>query len=105
LHPAARVLTHHGERVPLDHFAAVVRAAASAWTWPRLREQAQGEGWLADQFPPGLAAWMDDGMFSRWLLDGHHSLEELLIAVRSVLSPSAARRVKQALDAAGVCAA
>jgi hypothetical protein len=105
LHPAARVLTHLGEPVPLDHFAAVLRAAGSAWTWSRLREHAQGEGWLADQLPPGLAAWMDDGMFSRWLLDGHRSLDELLVSIRSVLSPSAARRVRQALDAAGVCAA
>lgn len=42
---------------------------------------------------PETAAWMDAGMFSRWVLDGLPSLTELLALVRPHLAPAALRQV------------
>lgn len=42
---------------------------------------------------PETAAWMDAGMFSRWVLDGLPPLTELLGMVRPHLAPAALRQV------------
>lgn len=50
---------------------------------------------------PETAAWMDAGMFSRWVLDGLPPLTELLGLVRPHLEPAALRQVhhlSRALD-------
>ncbi len=67
--------------------AAAARALAEAWPWARLRQNPS----VADVpgLPPTreLAAWMDDGMWARWLLARLPAIDDLLAAVR-VLLPS-----------------
>lgn len=42
---------------------------------------------------PHLVAWMDEGMFARWVLAELPSPDELLASVRRLVSPDAARRL------------
>lgn len=79
-----------------DEITALIRIAANAWSWPEIRAQAR-EGNLEALIDPLLAAWMDDGMFSRWLLEQIPPLEQLLGAVEQYLVPSAAKRLASAL--------
>ena len=58
-------------------------------TWTHLRRVARDA--------PGfgaLAAWMDDGMFARWLLGGHPSLAQLLDAADKRLPKTIALRLR-----------
>lgn len=60
---------------------------------------AAGHGGLG--MPPArLAAWMDDGMFARWMLDLWPSPEEILAELRPHLRPAAARRLAHEIRAA-----
>jgi hypothetical protein len=100
LHPVARVIGSDLEESGSPLLAGMVRAAGSAWSWERLRHQAAEGDDLQDLIDPELAAWMDEGMFARWILDDLPSPDEMLAALRPRLSPSAARRLGHAIHAA-----
>ncbi|HET9076155.1 MAG TPA: hypothetical protein VFN68_04430 [Acidimicrobiales bacterium] len=71
------------------------------WTWEDLRVAVAG-GFSACGLPePALAAWMDAGMFARWVLDGIRDPEDLLGQARGRLRPAAARRLAHLIHAAG----
>lgn len=94
LHPVAGAL-ELGERAaasPAD-MTALVRVAARAWTWTELRLLALDSPWTGEIVSPEMAAWMDDGMFARWVLDALPDPEELLARVRPLVAPSSARRL------------
>ena len=113
LHPLARLLSGDIE-VPLDagdddqvdddddeaearrELADLVRISAAAWSWEEIRTQA-AEGELEAFVDAELASWMDEGMFSRWLLSILPSVDQLLEVARPMLVPSAARRLAHAL--------
>ncbi len=61
--------------------------------WERVRLMVAGGG--GDEcFPPAdLAAWMDEGMFSRWVLDQLTPMDELLAEARPRMQSAAARRL------------
>jgi hypothetical protein len=100
LHPVARVIGGDLDGSGSPSVAGIVRAAGSAWSWESLRHQAAESDDLRDLVDPELAAWMDEGMFARWVLEGLPSPEEMLAALRPRLSPSAARRLGHAMHAA-----
>ena len=77
-----------------------MRYAGSAWSWEDIRQQAGRDGFLEDIVDPGLAGWMDEGMFARWVLANLPSADELFSALRPQLTPSAARRLAHAVRAA-----
>lgn len=98
LHPSAEALRALG--VPLTG-PTVDRArevSATAWSWSRLRLQAMEGDWLPALIDPGLAGWMDEGMFSRWVLEGTRSTTELLELVTPWVTPSALMKLAQALQ-------
>jgi hypothetical protein len=99
LHPLARVLA--GDLPDgCSHLApALCRLVASAWTWDDYRRLASDSDCLGELCPSDLAAWMDDGMFARWMLGSLPDTEELLTAARVALVPSAARRLAHAVRA------
>jgi hypothetical protein len=102
LHPVAQVLNAepggpHGDLLP-----GLLRVAGSAWSWEDFRQLAQRDGSLAHLVEPHLAAWMDEGMFARWLLSELPGVDELLDAVRPRLVPSAARRLAHAIHGSGL---
>jgi hypothetical protein len=81
---------------------ALTRMGAAAYSWEDIRRQAcRREGFLGDIIDPDLAHWMDDGMFARWVLSDLPSVDELFVALRPRLTPSAARRMAHAVHAAG----
>lgn len=102
LHPAVAALQEDGHPVDSDHFDQVMVAAARAWTWQRLRQLAAGGGWLAAAVPPGLAGWMDEGMFSRWVLDGAAPVGGVVADAVAVLTAPAAERVRRCLAMTGL---
>jgi hypothetical protein len=100
LHPVARILGAELDGSCSELVPGLMRMAGSAWSWEELRRQAQYEHGLEDIVDPELAAWMDEGMFARWVLADLPSPDELLAALRPRLSPSAARRLGHAVHAA-----
>lgn len=73
----------------LEH---LVDALTRDGCWEEMRlAVAAGSG--NESFPSAVvAAWMDDGMFARWVLDSVPPIDDMLTAVRPWLRPSAARR-------------
>jgi hypothetical protein len=80
--------------------AAAAAALAEAWTWSRLR----AEPALADVPGPAiaapLAAWMDDGMWARWLLARLPGEADLIAGVHALLPPALAGDVMLVVRAA-----
>jgi hypothetical protein len=101
LHPAA-TMTGRRAAGPDDRqdFSALIRAATSAWSWETLRNRAVTESWAGELVSPELAAWMDDGMFARWILGALPAPDELVARLRPRLAPSTARRLAHAIRSA-----
>lgn len=79
---------------------AVIQAVSSAFDWDLVRQAAMASTDGLGLVDPGLARWMDEGMFARWVLEGFCPLEDLIASVRPFLRPSAARRLAHAVRAA-----
>jgi hypothetical protein len=101
LHPAARMATGStptGSGHP--DVSVMIRVAASAWSWEALRVQAEKGSWAEDLVSPELAAWMDEGMFARWILGALPAPDELITRIRPRLPAATARRLAHAVRAA-----
>jgi len=103
LHPASSVAPTRWSGLDLgpdaDALADATRALADAWPWSRLRADpavADVPGPLPD---PRVVAWMDDGMWARWLLATFPALDDLVDAACSLLTPSLARATRQVVEA------
>lgn len=95
LHPAVKLLRDGGtRRAGADDVCVLeaARAMGNAIDWPHLRTLATLDK-LPGRVDAHLAAWMDDGMFSRWLLAQQAPVDVLLDEVADHLTPSAARRL------------
>lgn len=88
LHPSAKVLKDVGEPLTGPALDRARRVSAAAWTWSRLRYQAIEGDWLPEIVDSKLAAWMDEGMFSRWVLDDTLPTGELLRLATPCVAPS-----------------
>ncbi|HET6964874.1 MAG TPA: hypothetical protein VFH58_08880 [Acidimicrobiales bacterium] len=79
---------------PPDHIEARIVASATVEDWQAMRRLVAA-GLPSDIAPPAeVAEWMDEGMFSRWLLRDIPSPDRLLAAVRPHLQPEAYRRLR-----------
>lgn len=101
LHPAMQLLSRSGGRRPqVEELVSSARSLARALPWGELRLRAAagvedgGIGLSAD-----VAAWMDDGMFARWVLGGLPSFTPLLRRCTAVLAPEVWRRLRRTLRA------
>lgn len=100
LHPAMQVLRAGGHRPQVGEVVSCGRSLARAMPWGELRLRAAagvrdgGIGVSAD-----LAAWMDDGMFARWVLGGLPPFTPLLRRCATVLAPEVLRRLRRTLRA------
>lgn len=104
LHPALGALTGPGHdpasprqgapATPTEvaDLVAGARALAATWPWWRLREEPSGLG-PPVELPVGLAGWMDDGMFARWLLGALPPAADLVDAVGALLPPALAEPI------------
>jgi hypothetical protein len=97
LHPAGALLDpgEQGALSPED-LAHVIRLAGTVWSWEEIRQQAATR-WSGQIIERDIAAWMDEGMFARWMLGGLPGTDELMTQVRPLLTPSTARRLAHAL--------
>jgi hypothetical protein len=103
LHPASSIATTRwagGDLGPdADALADATRALAEAWPWARLRADpavVDVPGPLPDA---RVVAWMDDGMWARWLLAAFPALDDLVDAACSLLAPNLARAARQVVQA------
>ncbi|HUP87163.1 MAG TPA: hypothetical protein VM143_16030 [Acidimicrobiales bacterium] len=100
LHPAMRLSVDGGRRRQAEELVSCARALHRAMPWGELRlRAASGRRDIGVGVAPDLAAWMDDGMFSRWVLGGLPPFPPLLQRCSTVLAPEVLRRVRRALRA------
>jgi hypothetical protein len=71
---------------------------AQVHSWPVLRLACAAGDWPVEGVPAYVAAWLDDGAFSRWVLGELPSVAQLAAAVCEIVPPSVARRVRAVLQ-------
>jgi hypothetical protein len=103
LHPVGELLADDAP-VGSGWLVDAARALAVACPWSEVRRLITEGAWEESPVPPGAAAWMDDGMLCRWLLDGQPPLTEQLHRAVRRLSPQLARQVRGTLGQLGVAA-
>lgn len=79
---------------------AVIGAVSNAFDWDLVRQAAIASPDGLGLVDPGLARWMDEGMFARWVLDKLRPVDDMIASVRPFLRPGAARRLAHAVRAA-----
>jgi hypothetical protein len=103
LHPASSVVTTRWSGLDLgpdaDALADATRALADAWPWGRLRADPAVVDVPGPVPDARVAAWMDDGMWARWLLATFPALDDLVDAACSLLAPNLARAARQVVRA------
>lgn len=70
--------------------------------WDRLRQLAIEDGWPSSTLSLEDAAWLDDGSFSRWILDGRLPLPALLAEVAATVGMAEARECTGVLAGLGI---
>jgi hypothetical protein len=100
-HPAMQTLSREGHDIDVEHVAMIAQVATAAWSWENLRLKAVEEAWVQDLVPRGLAEWMDEGMFARWLMAGVPPLGLLKREAEGCLPPRVWRQVEAVLAATG----
>jgi hypothetical protein len=103
LHPASSVAATWWSGIGLgpdaDALADATRMLADAWPWGRLRADPAVVDVPGPVPDPRVVAWMDDGMWARWLLAAFPALADLVDAACSLLTPNLARAAKQVVEA------
>lgn len=103
-HPSARAVTRPLPSEPdPTSLAAAARRLASAWSWEDLRALvAEGGARTVDGVTPAAAAWMDAGMFSRWVLADAPPLAVLRAALAAAVPGPVAAAIDETLSAGGL---
>jgi hypothetical protein len=103
LHPAVEAVRKTPD-LPLEidaerDLVRVGRAFANVMSWEQLRTDCATGHWHANEVPPHLAAWLDEGSFSREILGGWPPMLELADAATQMLPVPVANGITEALDA------
>ncbi len=75
---------------------------AEEGSWETLRGLATKRASVVADLEPDVAAWMDEGMFSRWVLGGMASYDHLLDEARRSMTEEAFRQVRRLLRTWGL---
>jgi hypothetical protein len=102
LHPAVCLLAGSDAGPPTRWLPDAARALVVACPWSEVRRMIRDGLWRDSDIPVRAAEWMDDGMLSRWLLDGRPSLADQLNEVSAQLPVGIATRVRQTLRTLGL---
>ena len=78
------------------------KALADDGSWEAFRGIASKREGLVADLTPDDAAWMDEGMFSRWVIGGMPSYEHLLEEARKACTQEAFSQVRRQLKAWGL---
>ena len=65
--------------------------------WPELRRRAAAGEWPVEGLDAAGAAWMDDGMFARWVVAGFPLLDDYLLELDRLVPASVVASVRRAL--------
>jgi hypothetical protein len=105
LHPAARLLLDSSSPSPIDGRDEVADAMprlaellSAGRPWAELRSACSCGDWPVEWLPADLAAWMDDGIFSRWMLDGLAPCGDLLDALGDLAPVALTDRIRSVLE-------
>ena len=104
-HPAVAVLQTDAEEwgdAATDNLVRLGTVLADVHSWPVLRAACAAGEWPVDDIAPHVAAWLDDGSFSRWVLGGYPPLSQLADAACDLVPPSLRRRLRGALRSWGL---
>lgn len=98
-HPSIRLLTAAGRRARPNELVATGRLLHDELSWEKLRVLAAAGHDYGTQMPADLAAWMDAGMFARWVLGGLPPLPALLAECAQRVDDDALGRIRRTLRA------
>ena len=87
-HPAVELVAEHDPRLVDEAIARLVRLGSLMGRqrpWSRLRQACADGTWVVDDLMPAGAAWMDDGMFARWVLAEYPSFDDYLAELRNLV--------------------
>jgi hypothetical protein len=102
LHPLVAIAAEHEPDLAREAAARLVRLGElldRARPWATLRLACAGGSWPVDGVPAWVAGWMDDGMFSRWVLDALPPRSAMLAALADLLSPALVDGIRNTLSA------
>lgn len=102
LHPACSLLLADEPDLPDAALEMVAGRAPLTWTWAALRRSAAANGSLNELCPSELAAWMDEGMYARWVLGAVAPEAQLAPAAEIRLDALARRNLMDLLHSQGV---
>lgn len=103
LHPVLAMMVSDDETWPsmrneaVEHLPRLATALAGVHTWSSLRAACAEGVWECDDVPPDVAAWLDDGAFSRWVMGSFPSIDTLALDALHLLTPTARQRAHAAL--------
>jgi hypothetical protein len=104
-HPAVELVAQHEPRLVDEAVGRLVRLGAlmgEQREWPRLRRACADGTWVVDDLAPEGAAWMDDGMFARWVLAEYPSFDDYLAELRTLVPEHTVDGIAQVLDQWGL---
>ncbi|HEX2850054.1 MAG TPA: hypothetical protein VHN98_05860 [Acidimicrobiales bacterium] len=105
LHPVLARARARGVRTPSSRLDDVGRLFAENIGWADVRwESITGAAPWGIEVEPDLAAWMDEGMYARWLLAEHPSVDALAERLRALVSRDCVRKLDACLEAWGLLA-
>ncbi len=81
----------------VERLSRVGEMIGEARSWPELRRRAAAGEWPVEGLDAAGAAWMDDGMFARWVVAGFPLLDDYLAELDRLLPESVVRAVRLAL--------
>ncbi|MGH9245566.1 MAG: hypothetical protein ACRD29_14870 [Acidimicrobiales bacterium] len=100
LHPGVAVIAEAApdlEREAIERIGRVGALQARARSWADLRSACAAGSWAVEAVPADVAAWMDDGSFSRWVLDDLPECADLATALGDLLPTAIAQRMTDTL--------
>ncbi len=101
-HPAIELFAAHEPAMTdaaIRRLARLGQLMGQAKPWPDLRRKAADGEWAVEGIDPAGAAWMDDGMFARWVLGGFPALDDLTAELEHLLPESVIDAVRATLAA------
>lgn len=87
-HPAIEIVAEHDPHLLDEAIARLVRLGRMLGhqrSWPKLRAACAAGEWPVEDLTADGAAWMDDGMFARWVLADFPPLDEYLDELADLL--------------------
>ncbi len=105
-HPAIELVAQHEPHLLDEAVARLVRLGrilGQQRTWSKLRTACVAGDWPVEDLTPEGAAWMDDGMFARWVLDDFPSADDYLDELADLVPPSVVEAVHEVLVEWSLC--